>query len=251
MLPILSSRQRQQSGNIKWDQGSCKVRTTHNSGSFQSGPVLHQDNRSLNSKKLCWFWVCPQPSTQFFSTHSTIVSWLRCCVPPGQKPLVPKSWSAPITPNSFFLLRYVVHTCGLLISCLQIVTHRTARYYRECYQRNLLFQWPTWQPQVKHHFLSLPHRNPVNCIYSQNHPLSQPASPVLGDIICAAGASSVQKATITQSGRWIPSTSHCRGVSLQVSPLSLLSYFKSKPGLLVLRAPWTTHVNTLKTCSIM
>lgn len=46
-------------------------------------------------------------------------------------------------------------------------------------------------------------------------------------------------------------------VSLQVSPLSLstkfvqLRYFKNKPVLSVLRAPWITHMNTLKTCSIM
>lgn len=50
--------------------------------------------------------------------------------------------------NSFFLFRYVVHTCGLLISRLQILTHRTGRYYRECCHRNLVLQWPTWQPQV-------------------------------------------------------------------------------------------------------
>lgn len=86
---------------------------------------------------------------------------------------------------------------------------------------------------------------------------------ISGDIISAA----VQKDAMTLSGRWIwskrsgpSSAAEQRGcpcavpVGLTSEPLYLKfvqsSSFKSKPVLLVLRAPSTTHTNTLKICSI-
>lgn len=154
------------------------------------------------------FWVCPQPSTfhLIFSAHRMILSLLGYSIPPGQKPSVPRSWSAPITPNSFFLLRYVVHICGLLISCLQIPTHRAGRYYRECYHRNLCVSMahlasssspqsiPPWTSHTETYLTAFIHRITH---YHNQLPL------ILGDIISAAGVSSVQKDTMSLSGRWI------------------------------------------------
>lgn len=161
---------------------------------------ITEDQSELQQEML--FWVCPQPSTflLIFSAHRMILSWLGCSIPPGQKPLVPKSWSAPITSNSFFLLHYVVHTCGLLISCLQIPTHRAGRYYRECVSMAHLASssYPQsispWTSHTETHLTAFIHRVTH---YHNQLPL------ILGDIISAAGASSVQKDTMTLSGRWI------------------------------------------------
>lgn len=190
---------------------------------------ITEDQSELQQEIL--FWVCPQPSTflLIFSAHRMILSWLGCSIPPGQKPLVPKSWSAPITSNPFFLLHYVVHTCGLLISCLQIPTHRAGRYYRECVSMAHLASssYPQsispWTSHTETHLTAFIH----------SHPLSQSASPYpWGYHLCCRSLLSTEgyndtvwKMDLVQKIKSILSSSAEGVVSLQVSPLNLSTKF--------------------------
>lgn len=191
------------------------------------------DQSELQNEML--FWVCPHSSRLLF-----FLSWLGCSFPPGQKSSLPKSSSAPTTPNSFFLLYYVVHTCGLLISCLQILPHKLAVISENVITEILYFNGPLGNLKLSsnHPSLNLPHRNRVNCFYSQNHPLSQSASPCpwgyhlcCRSLLSTAGCNdTVWKVDLAQKIWSIPS-SRAEGVPLccpcrshhWVSPLSLSS----------------------------
>lgn len=215
------------------------------------------------------FWICPQPSTclLIFSAHSMILSWPGCSIPPGQKPSVPKSWSAPITPNSFCLL-CCPHTWAANLLSTDSHTPSWQVLHRMLSQKSYISmvplatssypqRIPPWTSHTETHLTAFFHRityyhNQLPLLTGVSSLLQEPPHYKRTQWHALEGGSCPQvRSVLSSSAEGVPCNVPAGLTSELSTKLVQFSYLKSKPVLLsVQSSPNHTHWRPAPSCAL-